>query len=279
MNCSISLKRSITKEARSTPCFANLTRCAKRSVYLDARLRLKRYLASATNAMSETNKPSLPVFGLLPIAFTLELVGEHNGATAIARSALVDGRRTIRIGLCQEHLIVSRALSRSDSVVLRFLIALSLVEFCLFWGDTRDGASVRNELKRLGGFTPGSQAWGTSFASGLAISEPMRVVDTLPIFGRSPEAGPFPLLEFEAPMRSPSDIRNWQARNGQAEVLKPLPPKAPKTVNVSSEDTVIAPAASPDPFLTAFHRAAKEMLSAEDFAVLEELAKGGPADV
>jgi hypothetical protein len=59
-----------------------------------------------------------------------------------------------------------------------------------------------------------------------------------------------------------------------------------KTV-VSLADTVIAPTVDllsqqsctslrhvPDPFFAAFHQAAKEMLPAEDFAVLEELAKG-----
>jgi hypothetical protein len=219
--------------------------------------------------MQETN--NLASFGLLTVHTTLELVDSHRGATAVANSVLVAGQRTIRIRLCQEHLMVSRALQRADNLTIRFLAALSLVEFCAFWNSARDGASVRNELKRLAGFTAGDRAWGSSFASGLAISEPMRVVDTLPIFGRTPAPGPHELFSVEVAQRSPSDIRNWQARNGQTEVLKPLPPK---TVNVSSEDTVIAPAASPDPFLTAFHRAAKEMLPAEDFAVLEELAKG-----
>jgi hypothetical protein len=144
------------------------------------------------------NQPdSLPSFGLLTVRITLELIGEHDGATAIARSALVEGKRTIRVGLYQEHLIVSKALARADALTVRFLIALSLVEFCAFWYAARDGASVRNELKRLSGFAAGDRAFGTAFASGLAISELMRAVDTLSIFGRSP----------------------------QAEVLKPIPPR------------------------------------------------------
>jgi hypothetical protein len=225
--------------------------------------------------MPETNN-SLPIFGLLPVHLVLELIDSHRGATAVANSVLLDGKRTIAVRLCSGHLLVSKALARADALTIRFLIALSLVEFCLFWSSARDGASVRNELKRLAGFTPGSQAWGTSFASGLAISEPLRIIDTLPIFGRTPESGPFTLFEFSAAMRSPSDVTNW-ARNGQ-EVVRPIPPKPPKTVHVSSGDTIIAPAVTPNLFLVEFHRRAQELLSKEDYSVLEELAKGAPTD-
>jgi hypothetical protein len=217
--------------------------------------------------MSEINKQSLPIFGLLTVRVSLALIDSHRGATAVANSVLLDGKRTIRVGLCQEHLLVSRALQRADNLTVRFLAGLALVEFCLFWGDTRDGASVRNELKRLAGFTAGDRAWGSSFASGLAISEPMRVVDTLPIFGRTPEPGPHGLFGVEVAQRSPSDIRNW-ATNGQAEVLQPLPPKAPKTIQ---PPTVVQ---APDPFFETFHQRAKDLLSPEDFGVLEEMARG-----
>jgi hypothetical protein len=221
---------------------------------------------NATMSEKTNNQAS---FGLLTICTTLELIGEHNGATAIARSALVDGKRTIRIGLCQEHLIVSRALQRADNLAIRFLIALSLVEFCSFWGTSRDGAAVRNELKRLAGYSPGDQAWGTAFASRLAVCEPMRVIDGFPLFGREPQCGPFTLLELDLPMRSPSDITNWRAKNGTVEVLKPIPPKPPRT---SQEPAALVQA--PDPFFEAFHRQARELLDSETFAALEDLSRG-----
>jgi len=51
------------------------------------------------------NRPdSLPSFGLLTIGVTLELIGSHNGATAVARSCLVEAQRTIAVRLCSGHL-------------------------------------------------------------------------------------------------------------------------------------------------------------------------------
>jgi hypothetical protein len=43
----------------------------------------------------------------------------------------------------------------------------------------------------------------------------MRSVDSLPIFGREPQAGPFTLFTFEVAMRTPSDVKNWHSRNGR----------------------------------------------------------------
>jgi hypothetical protein len=213
---------------------------------------------------------NLPSFGLVGIFTTLELIGSHNnGATALARSCLVDGRRTVRVELYQDHLLVSRALLRADTLTIRFLIALSLVEFCAFWSGSRDGSAVRNELKKIAGFTPGDQAWGSAFASRLSIALPMRVVDDLPIFSRDPKTGDsFKLFSFEAAQRVPSDITNWRAKDGHEEVVRPLPPKPRKPALAAS-------IATPDPFLSAFYERAKEVLTIDEFAAITDLARGG----
>jgi hypothetical protein len=134
------------------------------------------------------NRPAVS-YGLLHVVINLTLIGSHNGATAVARSCLVEGQRVVRVGLCQDHLLVNRALARADTLSIRFLVSLSLVEFVQFWGGSRDGAAVRNALKKIAGFSPGDQAWGSQFASKLAITEKMKVIDTMPIFGRSPSPG------------------------------------------------------------------------------------------
>jgi hypothetical protein len=219
--------------------------------------------------------PQSVSYGLLPVSLRLELIAEYHGATAVAKSARIDGRRVVRIGLCKDHLLVSKALARADTLTIRFLISLSLTEFCLFWSSARDGAVIRNELKKIAGFAPGDQAWGSAFASRLAISEPMRVIDSLPIYGKSPEAGPFELFSLEVPQRSPSDITNWRFKNGQAETVKPLLPRPPKQ---KQEPASVVAVAVPDPFLASFHATAKEILDEATFRSLEELSKGD-ADV
>jgi hypothetical protein len=220
--------------------------------------------------MSETNNrsDSLPSFGLLTVNVALELVDSHHGATAVARSELVNGVRTIRVKLCQNHLIVSRACQRADTVVVRFLLGLALVEFTQFWGHSRDGASVNRELRKLAGFEPAENAFGSAYASRLAICDSMRLVDNLPIYGREPKKGPFDLFEFEVAQRSPSDIKNWRAKNGQAEILKPLPAR-PKT---SQTPAVVVPAH--DLFFEAFHATARSVLDEATFQTLVDLAKG-----
>jgi hypothetical protein len=220
--------------------------------------------------MPNTNNQSLSSFGLIRVSITLELIGEHSNATAVAHSRLINGQRIIRIGLCQNHLLVSRALQRTDALTVRFLTALALIEFCQFWANARDGASVCRELRKLAGFAPSENAFGSAFASRLSISETMRTIDALAIFGRSPEHGPHELFSFEAAQRSPSDVTNWRSKNGQTEAVKPVPPK-PKSPPVP-----VLPAATPDPFLSAFYQSAKSLLSAEDIAVLEEMAGGSP---
>ena len=116
---------------------------------------------------------NLPIFGLLSVRVTLELIGEHNGATAIAHSALdPGGQRIIRSGLCANHLLVNRALQRADTVSIRFFVALALVEFCQFWANSRDGASVCRELRKLAGYQSHENAWGSGVASRLSVSDP-----------------------------------------------------------------------------------------------------------
>ena len=46
-------------------------------------------------------------------------------------------------------------------MVVRFLIGLALTDYCLFWGSSHDGSSVRNALKRLANDEPGAGIWGT----------------------------------------------------------------------------------------------------------------------
>jgi hypothetical protein len=225
--------------------------------------------------MLETNN-NLPSYGLIEVRIALELTAPNttlDSATAIARSCLVDGRRAIRIGLNASHLIVSRALHRADVVTIRFLVALSLVEFTWFSSVSRDGSSVRRKLKELAGIEPGFNAYGSGFASRLAVSEVMRVIDGLPIFGREPQQGPFELFTFEAPMRSPTDNKGWR-QNGLVETPGKVPPKpkaAPAVVAVAAPE--------PDPFLKAFHATTREALDEATFKTLEELAKGAPVNV
>jgi len=156
-------------------------------------------------------------FGLLDVHVRLQLRDDPANATGVARSALSDDRRIIYIALYQSHLLVNRGLQRSDIVTIRFLVGLALSEFCAFWRGTCDGAAVARALKKLAGFQPHEPAWGSGFASRLAICEPMRIVDGLPIFSHSPQSGPFDLFTFALEGRTPSDIRNWQVRSDEAE--------------------------------------------------------------
>jgi hypothetical protein len=75
----------------------------------------------------------------------------------------------------------------------------------------------------------------------------------------------FTVFKFGAAMRSPSDIKNWRAKNGCSETLKPLPPMPQKPLA-----TIIAQ----DPFFVSFHQPAKELLDKGTYDALEELARG-----
>lgn len=210
-------------------------------------------------------------YGLLEVHVALQLQDAAGGATGSARSGLcADGRRGIRIWLAPAHLLVSRALHRADALTIRFLVGLALVEFCAFWVGTRDGAAVTRAFKRLAGIPPGQQAWGSGFASRLACSEPLRVVDTLPIFSRSPQTGSFDLFTLTIEGRTPSDVPNWRLRDDEAEDVRPIPPKS-KVKPPMVAPAVVVPV--PDPFLGTFHDRAKELLSADDYNLIVEMTK------
>jgi hypothetical protein len=220
---------------------------------------------------SVSDSTASAVIGLVPVHVTLELIEAHNGATAVAHSYMErDGRRIIRVGLCKSHLLVSKALARADTLAIRFLVALSLMEFCLFWNASTDGRGVTRALRQLAGYTPQERSWGSGFASRLAICEPMRAVDALPIFGAKPADDRHSLFEFKALLRSPSDIRNWCRHNGETEVLDPLPLK-PKRAPAKPSET---PTPSPQQqFLEAFHAVARGVLDQATFSTLSDLAR------
>lgn len=107
-------------------------------------------------ASTDISTPIPPVrYGLLDVTVALQLQTCPGGATAVARSGLnPDGSRGIRVWLNPEHLIVSRALHRSDSLIVRFLIGTALVEYCDFWRSSADGRAVYRALKRNSEGTP-----------------------------------------------------------------------------------------------------------------------------
>jgi hypothetical protein len=221
-------------------------------------------------ALSDQELPkSQPVrYGLVGVHVALQLQTAHGGGTAVARSGIHEnGARGINIWLSQDHLLTNRALSRADSLLIRFLVALALVEFCSFWSGTRDGAATRRALKRLAGIPPHEEAWVSGFASRLAASEAMRVVDNLPIFAKMPQTGPFDLFVLPIEARSPSDIRNWQVRDGATEAMRPIP------AAIKVKPPPMAELPVPDPFLSAFHDRAKQLLGTDDYNMIVEMTK------
>lgn len=222
------------------------------------------------NQLPTTN--TQPQIGLLTIRATLELIDFHNGATAIAHSTLRDDQRVIRIRLCTGHLIVSKSLARADVLIVRFLVSLALTEFCTFWTRASDGRAIGKELRKLAAYEPGENAWGSGFASRLALCEQLRGIDSLPIFGRTPQSGPFELFTLEATQQSPSDIGNWRMRGGQTETVKPVPPKKKPAPMLAGRPPMLAEPAV-DPFLTSFYARARELLDGETFAALETLCR------
>ena len=217
--------------------------------------------------MIETNNTSGgPVFSLLPIAIILEVIDTHHGSAVVANSTRVEKQRTIVVKLCRSHPLVARSLANADALILRFLVGIALGEYCMFWGQTSDGAAVRNALKKLAGFAAGDRAWGTQFASRLADCGAMKAVDALPVYSpmgeiNSPigETGPFPLFTFEATLRSPSDIPRWRsssrgegghavARDRAREfgrIEMPEPPEPPFQAHSSHPGPVAAAEPSP----------------------------------
>lgn len=212
------------------------------------------------------------LIALRPVQITLELIdATHSGATAIAHSALdQDCGRTIRIGLCHKHLLCHRSLARADTANIRFFVGLSLVEYCFWWAETTDGRGVLQALREAAGYRPEENAWGSGFASRLAICELMHTVDELPIFGTSPRSGPHTLGTINIVSRSPSDIINWRTRSFAPEPGEPIPKR--KSAKVASKPTPVPaiPVAGPS-FSERFLGCAEEMLDPETYAALKDL--------
>ena len=105
-----------------------------------------------------------------------------------------------------------------------------------------------------------------------------------PIFGRSPSPGPHALFTITVPQRSPSDITNWR-RSGLVETPAPIihevKPAKVTLVEVAASTSASSPsnpATAASPHYESFYLRAKELLSSAEFEVLEDLAKGEPAD-
>jgi hypothetical protein len=209
-----------------------------------------------------------PLFALRPVRLTLELIdATHGGATAIAHSALdqQDGTRLIRVGLCSTHILVNRALRRADTVTIKFLIGLSLVEYTLYWFRASDGKGVNDALREAAGYALDENVWGSGFASRLAISSLLRSIDALPIFGASPKAGPHIIGELRTVLRHPSDIPRWRfgAPDGQ-----PVSKKAKARPMPHAEKAEKAPS-----FSEVFLECSREVLDTATIATLTDLTK------
>jgi hypothetical protein len=228
--------------------------------------------SSARSGVPATGN-SEPIIALRPVRLTLELIdATHGGATAIAHSGLdhQDGTRLIRVGLCSTHLLVNRALHRADSVIIKFLIGMSLVEYTIFWWRTDDGQAVVKVLREMAGYASDERAWGSGFASRLAISGLLRSVDQLPIFGPSPQDGPHLIGELKAALKHPSDILRWRVGAPEGEPVKRKPKAKPAPEAVRTEAT--APPRVPS-FADTFLTCSKEVLDVGTLATLTELIK------
>jgi hypothetical protein len=218
-----------------------------------------------------------PLVALRPVRITLELIDSlHGDATAIAHSTRdpQDGTRMIRVGLCNKHILVNRALRRADTFAIRFLIGIALVEYSLFWWHSSDGKGVTDALRQAAGYAPDESAWGSGFASRLASSDFLRPVDQLPIFGASPKAGPHQIGEFKAVLRHPSDILRWRSSNASPEGER-IPEKPKPSRGVAPQGPLTTSAApSPAPsFAETFLQCARETLDTATLAALTELTK------
>jgi hypothetical protein len=115
------------------------------------------------------------------------------------------------------HLIVSRALKRVDTVIVKFLLSLALAEYVGFWrGKARhDGGALREAIIRLAAIEP-EAFWGITLASKLCASELFRALDTLPVFGPSPSQEPHTLFTLPAVrLRERSELPNWRPRSSR----------------------------------------------------------------
>jgi hypothetical protein len=135
-----------------------------------------------------------------------------DGAAVVARSALLDESRSIVVNLNRTHVLTARALGRADSLLVRYLCAQAITEFCLWFNDKADGRAITRAIRSLCDIPPDAMLSQSAFATRLAISEEFRALDKLPIYGPTPKDELFTLFRFTAALRSPSDIPNWIAK-------------------------------------------------------------------
>jgi hypothetical protein len=136
-----------------------------------------------------------------------------DGAAVVARSLLeLDGKtRSILVHLSRRHLLVARALSRADSLLIRYLIAEAIAAFSVWFKDRADGRAVTKALRSLCAIPRDAMLLNSAFITRLSACEAFRSLDQLPIYGPAPKEGPFTLFNFRAALRTPSDIPNWKA--------------------------------------------------------------------
>jgi hypothetical protein len=173
---------------------------------------------------SETRTPAIRVtiaemdvlVRLLPVPVLAD------GAAVVARSVLeLDGKsRGILIHLNRGHVLVARALSRADSLLIRYLIAQAIAAFSVWFKERADGRAVTKALRSLCGIPRDAMLLNSAFVTRLSACEAFRSLDQLPIYGPSPKEGPFTLFSFRATLRTPSDIPNWKALSRDAKQVK-----------------------------------------------------------
>jgi hypothetical protein len=160
-----------------------------------------------------TNKPGPALTAACDVLITLRLVAElPRGEPVQIRSALgKNGERVIQLSLNASHLMVSRSLKRSDTLIVRFLLCMALAEYTGFWANRRDGRAVKAALVQATGLQ--SERGGIALASSLAATEFLRALDVIPIFGPDPSDQTHQLVTLPGvPLLVMSDIPNWRAR-------------------------------------------------------------------
>jgi hypothetical protein len=148
---------------------------------------------------------------IFDVAITLRTVSKlTRGEPIQIRSVLGDnGERSIRIALNAGQTLVSRSLSRADTLVIRFLVAAALAEFVQFWSRFSDGKALRASLIKLTGIAGGY--WGVGMAGALAETEAFHGLDRVPIYG--PASSQAAHVLFVLPgvkLRELSDICSWR---------------------------------------------------------------------
>jgi hypothetical protein len=173
---------------------------------------------TVSRSASQPAEPEEPV-APFDIVVTLRLAGELPNAEPVrVRSVLgKGGERIIQLWLNAGHLVVSRSLTRADTLIIKFLLCLALAEYIGFWrGRARhDGGALREAIIQQAAIEP-ENFWGISLASRLCASELLRSLDTLPIFGPSPSQDSHTLFTLPAVrLRERSELPNWRVRNAQ----------------------------------------------------------------